>query len=59
MFQLQFIFCSIVTNGTACFVAPPRHKFVTAGHGNDDFPWLYTQTLQNIGGAKVCIVLGK
>jgi hypothetical protein len=29
MFHLQFIFCSIVTNGTANFVAPPRHKFVT------------------------------
>jgi hypothetical protein len=30
-----------------------------AGNRNDDLPWLYTQPLQNIGGAKVCIVLGK
>jgi hypothetical protein len=28
-------------------------------YGNDDLPWLYTQPLQNIGGAIVCIVLGK
>ena len=28
MFQLQFIFCSIVTNEDR-FVAPPRHNFVT------------------------------
>ena len=26
---------------------------------NDDLPWLYIQPLQNIGGANVCIVLGK
>jgi hypothetical protein len=29
------------------------------GYGNDDLPWLNTQPLQNIGGANVCIVLGK
>jgi hypothetical protein len=29
MFQLQLFVCSIVTNGTACVVALPRHKFVT------------------------------
>ena len=29
------------------------------GSGNDYLPWLYTQLLQNIGGAKVCIILGK
>ena len=33
--------------------------WVEAGCGNDYLPWLYTQPLQNIGGAKVCIVLGK
>ena len=32
---------------------------VTAGYGNDYLPWLYTQPLQNKGGANVCIVLGK
>ena len=30
-----------------------------SGYGNDDLPWLYTQPLQQIGGANVCIVLGK
>jgi hypothetical protein len=30
-----------------------------AGYGNDYLPWLYTQPLQPIGGANVCIVLGK
>jgi hypothetical protein len=32
---------------------------LTTGCGNEDVLWLYTQPLQNIGGAKVCIVLGK
>ena len=30
-----------------------------SGYRNDDFPWLYTQSLQKIEGANVCIVLGK
>ena len=34
-------------------------KSVRAGYGNVDLPWLYTQPLQNIGDANVCIVLGK
>jgi hypothetical protein len=34
-------------------------KTVRAGYGNVDLPWLYTQPLQNIGDANVCIVLGK
>jgi hypothetical protein len=33
--------------------------WVEAGGGNDYLPWLYTQPLQHIGGANVCIVLGK
>ena len=36
-----------------------RSSSAKPGYGNDDLPWLYTQPLQNIGGANGCIVLGK
>jgi hypothetical protein len=36
-----------------------KHNKDTPGYGNDYLPWLYTQPLQPIGGANVCIVLGK
>ena len=41
------------------YAANGKISHIVPGYGNDYLSWLYTQPLQKIGGANVCIVLGK
>jgi hypothetical protein len=54
------ILYSIPSHISALFLLHTKtYDSILPGYGNDYLPWLYTQPLQNIGGANVCIVLGK
>ena len=60
LIKIPFNYRGERTQGECVFRANgPNTDIPRPGYGNDYLPWLYTQPLQNIGGANVCIVLGK